>query len=114
MKNNLPKKYNEGIFSGIRNFFLKIFGKKTNTINESVVNSQVIKPKEIKDKNSIDIMKEENRKAKEREQVLNQIEKNLSLIDNWPVEKLLKLEKVYDEKIEQYDSEITRLKVKKA
>lgn len=114
MENNLPKKYNEGIFLRIRNFFLKIFGNKTNTVNESVVNSQVIKPKEIKDKNSIDIMKEENRKSREREQVLKQIEKNLSLIDDWPVEKLLKLEKVYDEKIEQYDVEIARLKVKKA
>ena len=114
MGNNLPKKYNEGIFYKIRNFFLRIFGKKTNTVNENVVNSEIVKPKQEMNKNSIDVMREENEKNREKEHALNQIERNLSLTDDWPIEKLIKLEKVYDEKIKKYDAEITRLKVKEA
>lgn len=55
-------------------------------------------------------MREENEKNREKEELLNQIEENTDLINNWSVERLLKLEKVYDEKIAQYDNEIARLK----
>lgn len=114
MENNLPKKYNEGIFYKIRNFFLKIFGKRTSIVNENVVNSEIVKQEQEINKNSIDVMKEENTKNREKEHVLNQIERNLELIDDWPIEKLLKLEKIYDEKIKKYDVEIARLKIKEA
>ena len=56
--------------------------------------------------NSIDEMRKENKINRERESLLNQIEKDVSLIDNWSIERLLKLEKIYDEKIENYDNEI--------
>ena len=114
MENNLPKKYNEGIFYKIRNFFLKIFGKRTSIVNENVVNSEIVKQEQEINKNSIDVMREENTKNREKEHVLNQIERNLELIDDWPIEKLLKLEKIYDEKIKKYDVEIARLKIKEA
>ena len=53
MGNNLPKKYNEGIFYKIRNFFLKIFGKRTSIVNENVVNSEIVKQEQEINKNSI-------------------------------------------------------------
>ena len=56
--------------------------------------------------NSIDEMRKENKINRERESLLNQIEKDVSLIDNWSIERLLKLEKIYDEKIDNYDNEI--------
>lgn len=56
--------------------------------------------------NSIDEMRRENKINREKENLLNQIEKDVSLIDNWSIERLLKLEKIYDEKIDNYDNEI--------
>lgn len=56
--------------------------------------------------NSIDEMRRENKINREKESLLNQIEKDVSLIDNWSIERLLKLEKIYDEKIDNYDNEI--------
>ena len=60
--------------------------------------------------NSIDEMRRENKINREKESLLNQIEKDASLIDNWSIERLLKLEKIYDEKVESYDNEITMIK----
>ena len=60
--------------------------------------------------NSIDEMRRENKINREKESLLNQIEKDVSLIDNWSIERLLKLEKIYDAKIESYDNEITMIK----
>ena len=62
--------------------------------------------------NSIDEMRRENKINREKESLLNQIEKDVSLIDNWSIERLLKLEKIYDAKIESYDNEITMIKNK--
>ena len=55
-------------------------------------------------------MKKESKTNRQKESLLNQIEKDVSLIDNWPIEKLLKLEEIYDEKIERLNKEIERLK----
>ncbi len=55
-------------------------------------------------------MRRENKINREKESLLNQIEKDVSLIDNWSIERLLKLEKIYDAKIESYDNEITMIK----
>lgn len=60
--------------------------------------------------NSIDEMRRENKINREKENLLNQIEKDASLIDNWSIERLLKLEKIYDEKVESFDNEITMIK----
>lgn len=60
--------------------------------------------------NSIEQMRKENKINREKENLLNQIEKDVSLIDNWPIEKLLKLEEIYDEKIKRLNEEIARLK----
>ena len=60
--------------------------------------------------NSIEKMKKESKTNREKENLLNQIEKDVSLIDNWPIEKLLKLEEIYDEKIKRLNEEIARLK----
>ena len=63
-------------------------------------------------KNSINEMRKENRINREKEALLLQIEKNPELINNWGVEKLLKLEKVFDDKIKNDDEEIAKLKKK--
>lgn len=105
MENNLPQKYNEGIFSKIRNFFLKLFKKKSNIVD----NQPIIQPKEI-NKNPISMLRKENENNKEKEQLLNQIEENTELINSWSIERLLKLEKIYDEKITKYDNEIAKIK----
>ena len=60
--------------------------------------------------NSIEQMRKENKINREKENLLNQIEKDVSLIDNWSIEKLLKLEEIYDEKIKRLNEEIARLK----
>ena len=106
MKNKLPKKYNEGIFFKIKEFFLKIFGRKNNN-EETVVEEENVKENRL---NSIEEMKKESKINREKENLLNQIEKDVSLIDNWPIEKLLKLEEIYDEKIKRLNEEIARLK----
>ena len=106
MENKLPKKYNEGIFFKIKEFFLKIFGRKNNN-EETVIEEENVKENRL---NSIEKMKKESKTNREKESLLNQIEKDVSLIDNWPIEKLLKLEEIYDEKIERLNKEIERLK----
>ena len=106
MENKLPKKYNEGIFLKIKEFFLKIFGRKNNN-EETVIEEENVKENRL---NSIEKMKKESKTNREKESLLNQIEKDVSLIDNWPIEKLLKLEEIYDEKIERLNKEIERLK----
>ena len=102
MENKLPKKYNDSLFSKIKEFFLKIFGRKKETVIEENVKENRL--------NSIEKMKKESKTNREKESLLNQIEKDVSLIDNWPIEKLLKLEEIYDEKIERLNKEIERLK----
>ena len=63
-------------------------------------------------KNSIDEMRKENKINREKEVFLSQIEKKPELINNWPIEKLLKLEKIFYDKIENYDEEIAKLRKK--
>lgn len=115
MDNNLPQKYNNGIFSKIKRFFLGLFGKSKENVSKSSVNiiENELRSATIKEdnpiKNSIDIMREQNVKNREKEELLLQIEKNPDLINEWPVEKLKKLEAIYDEKIEEYDKEIAKL-----
>ena len=42
MESKLPKKYNEGIFLKIKEFFLKIFGRKNNN-EETVIEEENVK-----------------------------------------------------------------------
>ena len=102
MESKLPKKYNDSVFSKIKEFFLKIFGKKNNN-EETVVEEENVKENRL---NSIEEIRKESKINREKESLLNQIEKDVSLIDNWPIEKLLKLEEIYDEKIERLNISI--------
>ena len=112
MESNLPQKYNDGLFSKIKRFFLRLFGgngKHSKIENETITENRKLITEE-KTKNTIDIMREENQKNRQKEDVLLQIEKNPDLINDWPIEKLLKLEQFFDEKIAEYDQDIARLK----
>ena len=61
-------------------------------------------------KKSIDMIREENKRNREREKFLHKIESNPDLINNWSNERLMKLNAIYDERISQYNREIERLK----
>ena len=105
----LPREYNDGLF--LR--FLKGVNKhseKTNEIATENINDSLQPKGEVTKKNSIDIMRKDNKTNREKEYVLFKIEENPELINNWSTEKLKKLEKIYDEKIAEYDIEIARLK----
>ena len=82
-----------------------MFGRKND--NEETIIEEKVKENRI---NSINEMRKENKINREKENLLNQIEEDASLIDNWSIERLLKLEKIYDAKIESYDSEIAMVK----
>lgn len=114
MESNLPEQYKEGIFSKIKKFFLKIFGKNNKIPKEVNDISGSNKTKKVKQntKNSIEIMKEENKKIRGQEEILSQIEENPELINDWSIDNLLKLAKIYDEKIEKCQKEILILKNK--
>ena len=79
---------------------------------ENNLNKKYSEGKSCKTKNFINEMKKENKINREKEVLLSQIEKNPELINNWGVEKLLKLEKIFDDKIENYDEEIAKLRKK--
>ena len=116
MESNLPQKYKDGLFSKIKNFFLRLFGGNDNhstSIDKTVTENITENVKTVsqgKQKNTIDIIREENQKNREKEDLLLQIEKNPNLINDWSIEKLLKLEKFLDEEIAEYDKNIERLK----
>lgn len=112
MKSNLPEKYDKGIFYKIKNFFLRLLKKEQKEEKGQKKEDVVVKQEnesENTEKNSIKSMKKEYTKSEEQEKLLKQIEADTSLIDNWPTEKLVKLEKIYDKKIAEYDREIARL-----
>lgn len=120
MKEKFKQEQNAGIFYIIKKFFSKIFErnkkkalpKANNIIN---TNSNDIKNERIKDKEKrkteIQIMQEEFNRNQEKETLLKQIENNPRLLNNWPIEKLERLEKLYDEKVVQLDNEIARLRM---
>lgn len=110
MENNLPKKYEKGIFCNIKNFFLNLFGKKSKDFIET--DNKIKNSEPVKEKNSIDLLRDEYLKTQEKENLLSQIEENPDLINNWKIEKLMKLEEIYDKKISQYKNEIAILKGK--
>lgn len=88
------------------------------TTNTSVTKStkednQIIKKEtEQEKKNLQDIMKEENKRNREIENLLSHIKKNPDLINNWSINKLKKIEKIFAKKIAQCDIEIEELKAK--
>lgn len=112
MSSNLPQKYNDGIIHKIKTFIFNLLGKRNSKITNTIDNSEQETKKEtrIENKNSIELMREENERNREKETLLLKIEKNPDLIDNFPIEKLEKLEKLIDEKIAEYDDEIAKIK----
>lgn len=108
MENNLPQKYKNNLFEKIKSFFIRLF--KLTERKEKIVNSTLAENNNLTSKNIVDTMKNESTNNTKREELLFQIEKNPSLIDKWPIEKLLKLDSIYEEKIKEYDNEIKKLK----
>ena len=111
MNNKLPQKYKEGLFIKIKRYFRNLFGKKNIDLDENVDTKSEVN---VEEKSSIEIMKEETHRIIDQENLLKQIEDNPYVIMDWPMERLLKLEKVCDEKILQYHKEIKVLEGKTA
>ena len=61
-------------------------------------------------KSYINLLKEQDRKDKEKETLLSKISQDPNLISNWSIDRLKKLDEIYSEKIYEYDKEIERLK----
>lgn len=61
-------------------------------------------------KSYINLLKEQDRKDKEKEALLSKISQDPNLISNWSIDRLKKLDEIYSEKIYEYDKEIERLK----
>ena len=78
---------------------------KQDRIKRKIIDLQIEQEK----KNLKDIMKEENKRNREIENLLSQIKKNPDLINNWSINKL---KKIFAKKIAQCDIEIEELKAK--
>ncbi|MBR2743889.1 MAG: hypothetical protein IKE01_01145 [Clostridia bacterium] len=114
MENNLPQKYNDGFFSKIRKFLHGIFyrkGKESKQIRENTQDNKDINNTDSN--NTIDILKKENQKYWQKRDILLQVEKNPDVINDWPIDSLLKLEKVIDEEIAMCEKDISVLKANK-
>ena len=116
MMNNLPVKKKVSFIEKVKSFVLNLFNiKKDNIIEED---KQIPIIKEIKTNNFVETIKAEvnndfiieREKDKEREEFLNKIEENPNLLYELSEEKLIKLEKYYDELIEKETLKLEKLK----
>lgn len=121
MNNNLPLKEDNSIWKRISNFFRKLFFKKkmeNQTINSIPEN----KPEKIEtSKNEekqrsfdesikVDVKPTRYVDDKKVEDFLDKFERNPELLYDLPVEKLERLEKVYNESIKKKEMKLAKLK----
>lgn len=104
--------YKENFLTKIINFFKNLFGKKEeqyNTVNENV---KKIAQEEKQDKfiNEIKVDTKMVDTALKKENFLKEINGNTELLNMLSIERLRKLEKYYDNVIEQNEKKIKKLK----
>ena len=113
MENNLlPDKKKDGILSRLKNFFKSIFYKQSkevdyidNTVLETKSSEENFM-KDLKEKTDMD-----NAYEKETiEYLVVETEKNPEKLNNLDVEQLEKISEYYDQKIENVDKEIEKVK----
>ena len=111
MNNNLPKKYEKGFWYRAKRFFSNIFSRKK--INEPKL--EMGGKTKVIARNNIDEfakMKEESRKVKLKEEIIEMIDKNPKLIDTLSATKLKELNNMYDKIIEENERIIKGLQRK--
>ena len=108
MENNLPTKYNDSLFAKIFNFFKNIFKKQRveviKEINNQVEENSFRNDIKVDNNNCADYIQNMN-----KEQFIEQFEKNPELLLNLTVEQLEKMDKYYDEILEEYEEKLKKL-----
>ena len=114
MKNNLPTKYKEGFFHKLKTFFANLFGKKTKSeMVEQIEKEEKIeevKKEEMSQKDIFSQMKEESKKTNLKEDIFNMVNNNPELLNTLTLEQLEEIDKMYDQKIEEKEKKINKLK----
>ena len=108
---NLPVNVEKAsIFTKIKNWFKKVFKKR----DEEKVIPQEITTKTFNDSNNKEVFKEELQSAikqqEKRKKILDYIENDENSIYNLSNEKLKELIKIYDDEIQNVDTQIKQLK----
>ena len=105
MIKSLPKQYKPSFWKRFREIFIK------NEFKENIVevNEKVEEKNTFKEKLNIDKIMKDN---VTKEQVLKIIEENPELLKTLPIEKLEKINKIYDEEIQQATMKLNDLKMK--
>lgn len=104
MKNNLPKQYKPSLWERIRKRFMKNSGTE-NIIEETKRKTE--DNNSFKEKLDINTIMKNN---ETKEELLKIIEENPELLETLSIEKLEKINKMYDEKIEQLTVKLNTLK----
>ena len=114
MKNNLPTKYEESFIHRIKKFFVNLFSKKTKEeIVEKIEKEEKVENvvKEEKIQNDIfSQMKEGSKKANLKEDIFNMVNSNPDVLSTLTLEQLEEIDKMYDQKIEEKEKKINKLK----
>ena len=118
MSNNLPAKKTNGIFNKIKEIVFKVFEPKK-TINNNAAQKSKDAEKELVSSQSklnsndiVNMLKEENKKQKTKDDIIDAIEEHPEILDTLPVQRLVELNQLYDEKIKENSEEIECLTVK--
>ena len=110
-KANLPQEYKNGIFSKIKRFFAAIFTKKdaSQEILPKMEEHAKSKAEKPQPQNTIDVLREEGKKARIKNQILIQVRLHPEVLQKTSLSKLEEVSKIYDEQIEENDEKIKSL-----
>lgn len=114
MKNNelLPTIKKDSIFTKIKKFLMKLFGKEKTFEEDNLKNNNTI----IEEKNNFveNIKLSQNelntiQNKKEKDEFIKQLENDTSLLENLSIDRLEKLNNYYDELIEKEKMKLKKL-----
>lgn len=116
MNNNEMIEYKEGFISKIKNFFKKLFGKQEEQHNYIQKEKNINEIKEVRQEKQDSFINEIKVDTKivdsviEKKNFLEEINGNEDALNMLSIERLQKLEKYYDNIIEQNNEKIKKLK----
>ena len=103
MNNNLPIEHKSSVINNLKSFFIRIFKKDKPSLTEN---------REVELDSALLNMKEESKKLKLREDIFYTIRNNQELLNTLTLSQLNEINKLYDEKINEKERKIKRLKRK--
>lgn len=112
MNNKGMIEYKESFISKIKNFLKRIFGKQKEQCNyvQEISDNDIKEIKQEKFVNEIKVDTKVVDAAYKKEKFLKEIEGNVEALNMLAIDKLRKLEKYYDNIIEQNENKIKKLK----